>query len=127
MKPGNGLGRAGLFLSAGCVSSCVSNICDLKPCVCGRTSWARLHELHHGAQGVVIRLLVAVDQRADVLPPTRRSDAFTGNAFRSVAHSLRKACHMLSSGLVAPDSSYARLSPWRPGVWWLARRDGASA
>jgi hypothetical protein len=30
MKPGNDLGRAGLRLSAGCVSHCVSNVCDFR-------------------------------------------------------------------------------------------------
>jgi hypothetical protein len=29
MKPGNDLGRAGLSLFAGCVSYCVSNVCDV--------------------------------------------------------------------------------------------------
>jgi len=108
IKPDNDLGHVGRSLSAGCVSY----LRDLTPCASSSNVAARASRLHDSPEGVIIGLLVAVDERGMSFHPPAAATPLTGNALRSVAHSRRNACHMLPSGLAAPDNSYARLSQW---------------
>jgi len=72
-----------------------------------RTARPRPYKFCDCSKRFVIRLLVAVDQRRDVLPPAAAT-SLTGSAFRSVAQRRRNACQRLPSGFVARENSNAR-------------------